>query len=294
MKNSSAYLLVVHGSRNPNYQIALEQLANSVRQQFQLQQYDREKLATRTSVLTKWQSPLVGTASLELSPVPLHETIEQFSRQVIKAGLKKLYILPLFLLPGVHVKEDIPAEIALAQQILDERLKLELLPYLGSDRSLVSLVAKQFAILRGRSLEDTRSSARILLSHGSRRPGGNQPCEAIASELHAYAAYCSVSPSLAEQIENLAVAGFKKIAIVPYFLFTGGITKAIVQEVQKLQANFNTIELLLGQPLGITRELATSIVEGLYKNEPPQPKVYRKSIPSRCGTRRSRAANYQS
>ena len=268
MTYSSAYLLVVHGSRDRCYQIALEQLSASVRQQLEKrtaqtelwQEYKlkqqcqtREKLGTVTALLSKPQSPLVTTASLELGSVPLRESIRQFALQVQAVGLRRLSVLPLFLLPGVHVREDIPTEIALARQLLDDRLTLELLPYLGSNPNLVNLVAKQFDRLPAR--------ARILLSHGSRRRGGNKTCESIASELQAHPAYCSVSPSLREQVEALAATGEQEIAIVPYFLFSGGITRAIAEQVGQLQTAFPNLKLLLGKPLGATPELAPSIVQ---------------------------------
>ena len=270
MTYSSAYLLVVHGSSDRRYQIAIEQLSASVRQQLEKrtaqtelwQKYKlkqqcqtREKLGTATALLSKPQSPLVATASLELATVPLRERIGQFALRVQAAGLRRLSILPLFLLPGVHVREDIPTEIALARQLLGDRLTLELLPYLGSNPSLVKLVAKQFEQLPARG--------RILLSHGSRRRGGNQTCQAIASELQAHPAYCSISPSLTEQVEALAAAGKQEIAIVPYFLFSGGITKAIAEQVGQLQIAFPNLRLLLGKPLSSTSELATSIVQGI-------------------------------
>ncbi|MGK7874329.1 MAG: sirohydrochlorin chelatase [Xenococcaceae cyanobacterium] len=269
MTFSSAYILVSHGSRDPRPQIAVERLAHLVRQQLekraalvkpmphhQLRYRSgiNEKLAGSTAVLSRPQSPLVATASLELAPVPLHESIRQIAMEAQEAGLKRLQVLPLFLFPGVHVKEDIPAEVALAQQTLGEKVMLELRPHLGS-LGLRNLLAKQFSQIR--------ADGRILLSHGSRLRGANQPIEAIASQLQAVAAYWSVSPSLAEQIETLAAAGKRTIAIGPYFLFAGGITEAIAQQVKQLQQAFPTLELLLGEPLGATAELANLIVEGM-------------------------------
>ena len=264
MTFSSAYLLVSHGSRDSRHQIALERLAYLVRQQLEIRKalpqpiYDHQrhsKLEGSTALLSKPQLPLVGTASLELAPAPLHQSIRQFALQGQGRRLGRLKILPLFLLPGVHVSEDIPNQVALAQQALGEEVILELRPHLGSDPDLSSLLAKQFSQLP--------AGGRILLSHGSRLKGSNQSPEAIASQLEAVAAYWSVSPSLAEQVEALAAAGKGTIAIVPYFLFAGGITEAIAQKVRQLQLAFPQVKLLLGEPLGATAELANLIVEGM-------------------------------
>ncbi len=268
MKLFSSYLLVAHGSRDPQFELNLQKLAQSVRQQLNdrlavsnLKNYkqsngkNQEKLATNISQNNEVFTSLVETACLELAPLPLHKSIEQFARIVCQAGWKKLEILPLFLAPGVHVNEDLPAEVARAQQKLGAEIKLELLPYLGSNWQLSKLLDKQFASLT--------VDARILLAHGSRRASANQTVEALALELDAIAAYWSVSPQLSERVEELVLQGKKKIAIVPYFLFSGSITLAIAQQVKQLQETFPKTELVIGQPLGATTELAKIIIEGV-------------------------------
>ena len=261
MSSSSAYLLVTHGSRDRRPQIAVERLAQLVSQQlhqegspkrFQRhQEPETNRTFNRTATITKLH-PLVGTAALELAPLSLNQSIQQFARQAQRSGTKQIQILPLFLLPGVHVKEDIPEEVALAQQALGEEIQLVLQPYLGSYPGIKRLLAQQF--------EQHPSQARILLSHGSRRPGSKQIIEAIAAELEAVAAYWSVSPSLPQQISTLVAAGTREIAIVPYFLFSGGITEAIRNQVTQLQQDLEVL-LALGEPLGATPELANLIVK---------------------------------
>jgi len=53
--------------------------------------------------------------------------------------------VPLFLLPGVHVIEDIPTEVAIAQQALGQEVKIDLRPYLGTHPGLSCLLANQMA-----------------------------------------------------------------------------------------------------------------------------------------------------
>ncbi|NES83273.1 MAG: sirohydrochlorin chelatase [Moorea sp. SIO2B7] len=270
MTSLSAYLLVSHGSRDSRPQIAVERLAYLVCQQLQMrvtfpqlvstyrlhsEELNIEKTCTSTTLISKPPSPLVGTASLELAPLPLHESIQQFAHKAQTIGVKRIQILPLFLLPGVHVKQDIPREVTIAQQFLGEELVLELRPHLGSYTGMKTLLENQF--------DQISAQGRILLSHGSRRLNGNKSCEALALQLGAIPAYWSVSPSLATQIAVLAAGGKKTIAIQQYFLFAGGITEAIATKVQHLQQVFPTVRLLLSQPLGVTAELANLIVEGI-------------------------------
>ncbi|OKH20597.1 cobalamin biosynthesis protein CbiX [Hydrococcus rivularis NIES-593] len=256
MQVASAHLLVSHGSRDPRSQIALRQLASRLRQRKPAIAQSRDlKLEIEGSAAVSNQPALslIDTACLEAAPAPLHATIERVAQKAREAGLNRLEILPLFLLAGVHVKEDIPREVAIAQRALGESVRVELRPYLGSYPRLANLLTQQ--------LERLPAQARILLSHGSRRPGGNQPCQEIASRLGAIPAYWSVSPTLAERIETLARSGEQSIAILPYFLFSGGITDAIAQQIQQLKQAFPKLKLLLGEPLGATAELADLIIE---------------------------------
>ncbi|ACK71514.1 cobalamin (vitamin B12) biosynthesis CbiX protein [Gloeothece citriformis PCC 7424] len=268
MTSQTAYLLVSHGSRDSHPQIALESLADLVKQQLNhLSNNNGATLGTqplyetqlqprfiKTATIIKKTAPIVvETATLELGTYSLHERIQQVAEKVQPLGIDKLKIVPLFLLKGVHVTEDIPEQIELARQNLSHSIKLELSPYLGNSPQIIPLLAGQFSQLT--------AGKRILLSHGSRRSQANQQIEQIASQLGAKPAYWSVSPSLAQQIATMANSETKTIAIMPYFLFRGGIIEAIAQEIQHLQSTYRDLTLHLGNPLEATPELASLIVE---------------------------------
>lgn len=204
---------------------------------------------------------LVGTASLECHALPLHQQIEQFSARVQSSLTENatsvmpcsIVLLPLFLLPGVHVMEDIPQEIALAQQALGSAIALELRPAIGSHPGLQRLVTECMA---AQPVE-----AWILLAHGSRRPDANQPVEAIAERLGALTAYWSVPPSLESRLQELTQLGIHNVGILPYFLFAGGITDAIDQTVKTLSQQFPTLKLHLAPPLAASSELTDLLLD---------------------------------
>lgn len=261
MTLTSAYLLVFHGSRDPRPQIAGERLAYLIQKSLSPvtkatpQSWELQKHSNSLALLSKINSPVVTTAVLELGKIPLHQSITELALQAQKAGLKRVKMLPMFLLAGVHVKEDIPAEIALAQKNLSGKIHLELLPYLGSDGNLKALLAQKFA--------QFPASVRILLTHGSRRLGGNQPAKAMAASLNAAVAYWSIAPNLQAQVKALEAIGHRKIAIQPYFIFHGGITEGISTQVKQLQEDFPHLKIFLGEPLGATTELAQLVVQRL-------------------------------
>lgn len=254
--SSSAYLLVYHGSRDPRPQQAVETLAHLFRQQINLHESlvsVHSSIHNATALLNKPQYPLVEIASLELSPIPLHQSIIEFALQASAVGLNHLQIIPLFLLPGVHVREDIPREITLAKQEISETIQINLKPHLGASPELISLLRQE--------LEKFPADYRILLSHGSRYLGSHQAVEAVSDKLDAIPAYWSVAPSLETQLQTLIDQGAKRIAILPYFLFTGGITEAIAQQVKQLQTTYPQIQLILSEPIGATETLARVILQ---------------------------------
>ncbi|ARV57906.1 sirohydrochlorin chelatase [Nostocales cyanobacterium HT-58-2] len=251
---ASAYLLVSHGSRDPRPEIAIQHIANLLWNKIQS---DFPTITTAGFASQLKSKTLLGTACLELSPTPLHEQIIKFSKDALDFGCNNLKILPLFLLPGVHVMEDIPAEVALASQALDQKIKIDLQPYLGSHPGLGHLLAKQ--------LVATKAEATILLSHGSRRPKANTSVEAIATEIKAVLAYLTMPPSLEARVQELRTAGYRSLAIIPYFLFAGGMTDAVNQRQQELKLQFPEMNFQLAEPLGATTELVELIWDLLKK-----------------------------
>lgn len=252
----SAYLLVSHGSRDPRPQVAMNQLAalvsqrqsagrihlhGSLRDELVHPQLppapacmqtagDNSSSTTAQLAVMPTGEPLIGTACLELSPVPLHEQIKEFGAGAIAAGYNRLQVVPLFLLAGVHVMEDIPIEVAIAQQALGQELKISLRPHLGTHSGLSGLLATQMAATK-------KADAWILLAHGSRRSGSKMPVEAMAKQLESQAAeicavdrtgavvsaYWAVPPKLELRVKELVNAGHRQIGILPYFLFAGGL-----------------------------------------------------------------------
>lgn len=245
MPNSSAYLLVIHGSRDPRPAIALAELA-----QLFAARIRHPALISLSEVQADSDSIPVGTASLEFHPLPLHQQIVEFCQS--HPGIRSLIILPLFLLPGVHVMEDLPQEIALAKLTLGA-IEIQTSPHLGAQPKLRRLLNER--------MSNQPMEAWILLSHGSRRPGANQPIADLADHLGAVPAYWSVSPNLETQIQELSQQGLRQIGILPYFLFPGGITDAIAQSVDTIATQHPHLSLHLTNPLQASSALADLLID---------------------------------
>ncbi|HLO83847.1 MAG TPA: sirohydrochlorin chelatase [Nostocaceae cyanobacterium] len=237
---ASAYLLVSHGSHDPRPEVAMQQLA---------------KLLSES--LPKHEN-LIGTATLEVNPQPLYIQIKEFADQAVARGCDRLLILPLFLLSGVHVVTDIPAQVAQAQQAIGEKISIEIKPHIGShphlSRFLTQIIARMEA------------EATILLAHHSRRLEAQQQTATLAANVGAIAAYWGQAPDLKMRVRELVTLGYQQIAILAYFLFPGSITDAIAQAVEELKLQFPDITLQLAPPLGASVELA-ALMEELIKRE---------------------------
>lgn len=250
---SIAYLLVSHGSRDTRPQIAMEEL--KINLQDKLENHSKKNAIGGVLSPTKCDYR-IGTAYLELHPQPLHQQIIEFSKKVIERGCHHLKILPLFLLQGVHVTKDIPTEVELAKLALGKDILIELQPYLGSHLGLHRLLEKKIA--------DNSLDGRIIVAHGSRRVEANTNIEAMAISLNAVAAYWAVSPTLKDIVAELVIDGKRKIGILPYFLFAGSITDAIVQSIQELELQFPSVSYKLYETLQANREL-TDLIWDLMK-----------------------------
>lgn len=260
-----AYLLISHGSRDPRPDAAMAKLAQQLAQQL------AQRLATSDLALASRAScgggqgdrparsasaiPLVETAVLELHPLPLHQQILRVSEHAIARQHDEVRLVPIFLLPGVHVKEDIPAEVAIARQQLTESLPITVYPHLGSHPHVSRLLMPP--------ADAPTTAARLVISHGSRRPGGNEALEQLAATLGASVAFWSVPPSIEDQLAKLVQAGHRAIALMPFMLFPGGILDGIAQQVETLVQQHPQVTVYWAPPMGAAPALIDLLADWL-------------------------------
>lgn len=216
--NAAALFFVTHGSSDRRSWLALQNLVTVARSRC-----DR----------------YLSGGCLEGQELSLAQQLELFATEVIQDGGSEIVILPLFLLEGVHVSEDIPAEIAIAQSKFQDKLTFRTTHHLGTASQIPSLLLQHFEKYNQESLLSSTEAGgelvkqgRILMAHGSRRDGANQVVEQLAKQSQAIAAYWGVEPKVETQIENLRSQGISNINVLPYFLTEGGITEAIANKLK--------------------------------------------------------------
>lgn len=221
-----AFFLVAHGSRDRRSQAALAQWATAFQKQ----------LAQSDAVAAGW----VQTGTLEFAEQPLSDQLVTFSRQATEQGIQTVTILPLFLLAGVHVLEDIPAAVAIAQAQLGDQSQLQLTPHFGSHPGMATLLKQ--------NMQHLTVDRWILLSHGTRRPEGQHTVVAIAAQLGTLTAYWSQPPSLRDCLSQIDYQSLR-LGILPYFICAGSILDAISTELYGLKSEFNKFDFLVAPPL---------------------------------------------
>lgn len=226
---NTAYVLVAHGSRDPRPQKALDALGEAVCS------------AIRSH---KQQDVCVATATLECSPAQLHEQLYDIACAFKSKGVQMIFVLPLFLARGVHTAEDLPRELALAEDKLSTHgihagLTFKLCPFLGEEQQLITLL-QTFVAEEARDIQQC-----LLLAHGTKRLGGNQPIEQLAEQIGAQPAYWFVEPKLGTRIATMTGQAQGSIGILPYFLFAGTTTDAIANLVAELSAQYPTLRFTL-------------------------------------------------
>lgn len=283
----TAYLLVSHGSSDARHQASLSRLASSMRQHLLWLRREEsqplmlspgwgkgvsspaflesskvtqgifsDSMAARRAGFSQGtfsEVPMIGTATLEATELPLAHQIKTFAERAVVKGFRQIVVLPIFLLAGIHVREDLPQEIATACAQLPTRIRLICTAYLGSHSSFQRYISAR--------LSRVDADRCVLLAHGSRRAAGNQSIQQLGNMLDVDVAFWSVAPDLETQIFSLVEQGHQRIAIAPYFLFSGSITDAITRKTEALAEQLPQLSLRLLAPLGTHAELGKAVAE---------------------------------
>jgi len=242
-------LLVGHGSRD-------DEGANEFRE-----------FAARVQAVIRDQGPVfsgklvfpleareVRACFLELTDPPILDTISR----CVEEGAERVIVMPLFLVPAGHMKNDVPSAIHLARARYP---KVEFIygPHLGLDARLLSVLDERLAEVEASApSRDRQETAVLLVGRGSSDPDANGDVYKVARLLwegrgFGWVETCFVGitvPRVAEGIRRCIRLGARRIIVLPYFLFTGVLVRRIFRQAEAEQGRFPEVEILCGRHLG--------------------------------------------
>jgi len=231
---SAAVILVGHGSRNPKGVEEFRQFAARFHKALGVE--------------------MVEACFLEFADPAILDLIERCVHQ----GATQVTVLPLFLVPAGHQKNDVPSAIQLARLLYPEVTFLYGAP-LGVDARLLDVLDERLLEVEQQAPAHSREETAVLLvGRGSTDPDGNSEVFKIGRLLwegrsYGWVEVCFVSlarPAVPEGIGRCVKLGAKRVMVVPYFLFTGVLVKRIVEQTQAQKSLFPDVELLNTRHLG--------------------------------------------
>ncbi|WP_079709058.1 sirohydrochlorin chelatase [Paraliobacillus ryukyuensis] len=193
-----------------------------------------------TPIINNVSFPIQKIAFLEAKPSLMNKI-----DQCILEGATEIIVVPIFLLPGIHVNQDIPAIIN-EKKTQYPSLTVYYAPPFNDADDLIEDITERIATIPKVIGED---KAIIVISHGSRNTKALVVFERLITKLQkhlhgnsVFPAYLkSQEPSLEQCLTDLENGSYKDIIVVPHFFNTTMFPKKIETIVD--EANFHHVAL---------------------------------------------------
>lgn len=248
-----AIMLVGHGSRDSQGTDEFQQLGEMFRRS------DPERVVEWGFL--EFAKPLIG---------------EGIAR-CVERGARSITVLPGMLMAAGHAKNDIPSEIHEARQRYPG-VDFQYARHLHLHANIVELCGLRLQEAEAATGPmERRDTLLLVVGRGSSDPDANGDVLKLARLLwegmgYGWASACYIgvtTPLLPEALERCHRLGFRRVIVLPFFLFTGVLEKRIRQQTQEFAAAHADAEFLCAgylnvHPLlfGAFAERAREAVEG--------------------------------
>jgi sirohydrochlorin ferrochelatase len=208
----------------------------------------------------------VGCGFIELATPDLDTAIDK----LVADGATSVVAVPLVLLGAGHLKNDGPAALARGRQRHPD-VEFRYARDLGIHPAPLEVAGERIAATvgsGGAGNGDTSEWAVVVVSRGSSDPDANADLYKVARLLSDGTDFTTVEPafvSLAQPsvpaaLDRCRRLGAGRIAVVPYFLFTGVLVDRIHDQAAAW-SEANGIDVRVGPELGPDRRLAGLVLE---------------------------------
>jgi len=220
----------------------------------------------------------VGTGFLELAPPPLSVAVGD----LVAGGHRDVVVVPLVLVGAGHAKADIPAVVAQARRDFPEA-RLHYARELGVHPDLLAVVAERLDATVPAALR--AETAVLLVGRGSSDPDANADVLKVARLLWEGGDWPTVEacfvgitgPRVPAGLERCRLLGHRRIAVVPYFLFTGVLERRIHAQAGAFAATHPEVAVQVTRYLGPDDRVAELVLrryrealDGPVPREPPE------------------------
>ncbi len=199
---------------------------------------------------------------LELAPPPIQDAVAR----LVAAGHREIDVVPLVLVAAGHSKGDIPAALA-REELRHPGLAFRYGRPLGPHPDLLRVAEQRLeAVVPREQWDDT---AVVLVGRGATDPDANAEIAKTARLLQegrgiGTVETCFISlaqPSVPAGLDRALRLGYRRIAVLPWFLFAGVLPDRIVAQSKAWAAEHPDVDVRLAGLLGPTDALAAVVLE---------------------------------
>ena len=209
---------------------------------------------------------MVESLRPRLQPLPVEHGYLEFARPILRDGLDALrakgvtrvLAIPAMLFAAGHAKNDIPS--VLNTYTAETGLTIDYGRELGIDRLMVAAAGARVreALTRANDDVPTAETLLVVVGRGSSDPDANSNVAKVTRMLvegfgfgWGETMYSGVTFPLVEPgLRHVIRLGFRRIIVVPYFLFTGVLVSRIRQHTQRVADDHPDVEFLSAGYLG--------------------------------------------
>ena len=202
----------------------------------------------------------------KLAPMPVEHGYLEFARPILRDGLESLrnqgvtrvLAIPAMLFAAGHAKNDIPS--VLNTYTAETGLPIDYGRELGVDRLMVAAAGARVQECLDQATNDVPLSDTLLVvvGRGSSDPDANSNVAKVTRMLvegfgfgWGETVYSGVTFPLVEPgLRHVVRLGFRRIVVIPYFLFSGVLVTRIRQHTDLVAADHPAVEFLAAGYLG--------------------------------------------
>ena len=202
----------------------------------------------------------------KLAPMPVEHGYLEFARPILRDGLESLQnqgvtrvlAIPAMLFAAGHAKNDIPS--VLNTYTAETGLPIDYGRELGVDRLMVTAAGARVQECLDQATNDVPLSDTLLVvvGRGSSDPDANSNVAKVTRMLvegfgfgWGETVYSGVTFPLVEPgLRHVVRLGFRRVVVIPYFLFSGVLVTRIRQHTDLVAADHPEVEFLAAGYLG--------------------------------------------